>query len=422
MAADHSHSHDVSLAPATRRALIWAVIAVGGLVVVGMLLIGFGTNAESAVENVLLDTTYEAKVTEVRSGPCPGTEPEDGVPCELVTVRLTQGPDDGETRTLSFSIDAPGNPDLGNGDRIVVSYTKGAEPGFEYNFADRQRRPVLFAAGVVFALAVVLLGRARGLAALGGVVVSIAVILQFVLPGILEGHDPLIVAVLGSAAIAYVALYLAHGFNTLTTVALLGTLASLALTVILAATFTALARFSGYASEEALVLGSLAADVDINGLVLAGIVIGALGALDDVTVTQASAVAELRNANPMMSRVQLYIAAVRIGRDHIASTVNTLALAYAGAALPIMLLFVLSKQSLGTVANSEVIATEIIRTLVGSIGLVASVPVTTWLATRVVVGRDAAPPEKRQRWRRAPRSPRTSRSDSTHPGERSFWS
>jgi uncharacterized membrane protein len=193
-----------------------------------------------------------------------------------------------------------------------------------------------------------------------------------------------LVAVLGSAAVAYVALYLAHGFTPLTTVALLGTLAALALTVMLSVIFTAVAHFSGYASEEAIVLGQLAGAVDINGLILAGIVIGALGALDDVTVTQASAVAELRDANPQMSHRALYRSGVRIGRDHIASTVNTLVLAYAGAALPLLLLFVLSQQSLGAVANSEVIAVEIVRTLIGSIGLVAAVPITTWLAARVV--------------------------------------
>ncbi|GIU85761.1 MAG: hypothetical protein KatS3mg009_0276 [Acidimicrobiia bacterium] len=274
----------------------------------------------------------------------------------------------------------------------MLNHVPGAEPGFDYQYADRQRRPVLLAAAVLFALAVVVLGRLRGLAALGGIAVSLVVILQFVLPAILDGHGAVPVAVLGSAAIAYVALYLAHGFSMMTTVALLGTLASLALTVVLSAIFTALGEFSGYASEEAVLLQQLAGGVDVSGLVLGGIVIGALGALDDVTVTQVSAVAELRRANPAMPPGALYRSGLRIGRDHIASTVNTLALAYAGAALPVMLLFVLSQQSLGTVANSEVVATEIVRALVGSVGLVASVPITTWLAARVVAG--GAPPAR----------------------------
>jgi uncharacterized membrane protein len=129
-----------------------------------------------------------------------------------------------------------------------------------------------------------------------------------------------------------------------------------------------------------------AAQIDLAGLLLGGVVIGALGAIDDMTVTQASAVWELRAANPRVSRPSLVRSGLRIGRDHVASTVNTLALAYAGASMPLLILFALSRQSLGVVANSEVIAAEIVRTLVGSIGLVAAVPITTWLAARVAPG------------------------------------
>lgn len=196
----------------------------------------------------------------------------------------------------------------------------------------------------------------------------------------------MLVAIVGASAIAFIALYLAHGFRTMTTVALLGTLGALGLTIALAALFTDLANFSGLATEEALLLRIGDGGFDFTGLLLAGMVIGALGALDDVTVTQASAVSELHATNPDLNRYQLYKAGLRIGRDHIASTVNTLALAYAGAALPLLILLVVSEQSLGTVANSEVIAIEIVTTLVGSIGLVAAVPITTWLATEVVSG------------------------------------
>ncbi|MDZ4826860.1 MAG: YibE/F family protein [Actinomycetota bacterium] len=376
------HTHDVALAPATRRALVAGTIAIGVLVAIAVVGISVRAEVDRSQADFLVGTVYEARVVDIRVEPCEGTT----IDCIGVEVRLTQGPDDGETRTLVFTADSPVTPSLGKGDRIVLSYTEGADEGFEYTYSDRQRRRVLLAAAVVFGVAVVLLGRLRGLAALGGLVVSIGTIMVFVLPAILAGYSPVLVAVLGSAAIAYIALYLAHGLNLLTTVALLGTLAALALTVLLSAVFTALAEFSGFASEEALLLGNLSAGIDMSGLILAGIVIGALGALDDVTITQASAVAELREANPTMSRTAVYASAIRIGRDHIASTVNTLALAYAGAALPLLLLFVLSEQSLGTIANSEVVATEIIRTLVGSIGLVASVPITTWLAARVVAG------------------------------------
>jgi len=406
----HSHGHDVTLSPRARRTVVAATIAIAVVVVGTMLALRAGSDVDAGGSEFLAGDVYEAEVTAERVDACEGTDPAAGIDCVYVDVRLTQGPDDGEARTLTFSVDTPATPDLSAGDRIVLSYSAGAEEGFEYSYADRQRRPVLLGAAIAFALAVVLLGRLRGLAALGGLFVSVVVILEFVLPVILDGHSPVLVAVLGAAAIAYVALYLAHGVNLLTTVALFGTLASLGLTVVLAALFTALAEFSGFASEEALLIGQLATDVDMNGLILGGIVIGALGALDDVTVTQASAVAELRAANPTLSRAALYGAGIRIGRDHVASAVNTLALAYAGAALPILLLFVLSEQSLGTVANSEVIAVEIVRTLVGSIGLVASVPITTWLAARVVAPAGAGEPRG---------GPRPAPGDSD---EESFWS
>jgi uncharacterized membrane protein len=191
------------------------------------------------------------------------------------------------------------------------------------------------------------------------------------------------VAIVGSAAIAYVALYLAHGFNPMTTVALLGALGSLGLTALLAQVFVGLSRLSGFASEEAILVKLSAAQIDASGLVLAGIVIGALGALDDVTVTQASAVWEISAANPNLTARELYRSGIRVGRDHVASVVNTLLLAYAGAAMPLLLFFVISDAAVLDAANEEVVATEIVRTLVGSIGLVCAVPITTWLAARV---------------------------------------
>jgi uncharacterized membrane protein len=243
---------------------------------------------------------------------------------------------------------------------------------------------VLFWLALLFAIAVVLLGRLRGLAALVGLAGTLVLLLLFVLPAIIEGQSPTLVAATGASAIAFLALYLAHGFRPMTTVALLGTIASLLLTVLLASVFVHLASFSGFASEEAFIVNIGAAQIDLAGLILGGVIIGALGAIDDMTVTQASAVSELRTANPEMGKRELTRAGMRIGRDHVASTVNTLFLAYAGASLPLLLLFILTEKPLTDVANSEIVATEIVRTLVGSIGLVASVPITTWLAAHVL--------------------------------------
>lgn len=331
----------------------------------------------------LVSDVYDATVTEVTRGPCPGTRADAGVECATVSVHLDQGPDTGRERVLELP-DSPTTPELSDGDRVVLSYDPNAEPGFEYQYADRQRRPMLLGLAILFALAVIALGRWRGLAALAALGLAIIVLLVFVLPAILDGTSPVLVAVVGSSAIAFLALYLAVGFNPMTTVALLGTLASLACTVALAALFTQLARFSGAVSDEAALVALGSAQISLSDLVLAGIVIGALGALDDVTVTQASAVWELRAAEPSPARVGLLRAGMRIGRDHVGSVVNTLVLAYVGAALPLLLLFTETGQSLGAVANSEVVATEIVRALVGSVGLVLAVPITTALAVWVV--------------------------------------
>jgi uncharacterized membrane protein len=205
-----------------------------------------------------------------------------------------------------------------------------------------------------------------------------------VFPALLTGSAPIAVALTGTSIIAFGVLYLAHGVSERTTVALLGTLASLALTAILAVAFAGAAQLSGLASEDSIALLSFAPELDYRGLLLAAVIIGTLGVLDDVTVTQVSAVWELHHADPGQGRRQLYRSAIRIGRDHIASTVNTLVLAYAAAGLPLMLLLTQSGLAFGDVLTTETIAVEVVQTLVGSIGLVASVPLTTALAAWLV--------------------------------------
>ena len=240
---------------------------------------------------------------------------------------------------------------------------------------------------LLFVVAVILLGRGRGLGALGGLAASLLVLVVFMLPSLLDGNSPLPVALVGASMIAFIALYLAHGFNVASSVALLGTFASLALTGLLAWAFVGAASFTGFTDDSTFFLDALGTGIDARGILLAGIVIGSLGVLDDVTVTQVSAVWELRNSRPDATAAELYAAALRIGRDHISSTVNTLFLAYAGAALPLLLLFSEANQSFSSIATREVVAVEIVRALVGSIGLIASVPITTGLAARVLTTR-----------------------------------
>lgn len=366
-----------------RRALGlgWVPVVLGLVVIVGLVTLWPRTDLDVDSELLgLASQVYRAQVTDVVGAGC-SYAPDS--PCTLVVFELLEGPTPGGVATQEFE-ELPTTPRFEEGDRVVLNYLPESEPAFQYQYSDRERRGLLLGLSAVFALAVVGLGRLRGLAALVGLGLSVMILISFIVPAILEGTDPVLVATVGALAIAMASLYLAHGFTDLTHVALLGATGALTITVVLSSVMTNLASFSGLAGEESLYL-TLFGGIDVAGLLLAGIVLGALGALDDVTVTQASTVWELRRANPALGVGELTAAGLRVGRDHIASTVNTLLLAYAGASIPLLLLFGLSQQSLGTIANSEVVAVEIVRTLVGSIGLVAAVPITTWLAARTVI-------------------------------------
>ncbi|MFJ8645237.1 YibE/F family protein [Streptomyces sp. NPDC093546] len=302
--------------------------------------------------------------------------------CAKATVEVTTGKDKGRTFVEVVQPDSPRQLDEGQG--VVVAYAPDAPRDLQYSVTDVDRRiPVALLAGV-FALAVVAVGRMRGLMALTALALSFLVLTLFILPAILQGSNPLVVAVVGSSAIMLMALYLCHGLTARTSVAVLGTLISLLLIGLLGSAFIGWASLTGNTDDYTGLIHGLYPNIDMSGLLLAGVIIGSLGVLDDVTVTQTSAVWELHQADPSMGPRALYRAGIRIGRDHIASVVNTLVLAYAGAALPLLLLFSIAQSSVGTVANSEIVAQEIVRTLVGSIGLVASVPVTTALAALVV--------------------------------------
>lgn len=372
--------------PARSRRILVGIAAFLAVVTgIGIVLLRPTGERRPSLESLgFVSEVYAGEVIGVEDVPCEG-QPGADVICRRIAFSIEDGPDAGGTAVQEF-VQTPSTPALTEGDRVLLARDPQAPPGFRYRFVDRDRGWLLFWLAAAFAVAVVVLGRLRGLAALAGLAVSVGVLLWFVLPAVLDGRNPLAVAVVGSAAIAFLALYLSHGFTTMTTVALLGTLGALALTAGLASLVVGLARISGFASEEAVVVQIGAANIDLAGIILGGVVIGALGAIDDMTVTQASAVWELRAANPRTSRRSLAAAGLRIGRDHVASTVNTLALAYAGASMPVLLLLVLSRQPIGGLVSGEVLATEILRTLVGSIGLVAAVPLTTWLAAAAVPG------------------------------------
>jgi uncharacterized membrane protein len=379
MAHSHAHGTPAWSSPRIRKVLLLALLPFALATLLGLVLL-WPDDVPAAQPGLgLAQETVQGTVVGIGRAPCdPGSEEL----CTQATVELTSGPDRG-TRVPLLVAAGPGSVEVRDGMKVVLGVEPTAPVELRYRIVDLQRgRPMLLLA-LIFAVAVVGLARWRGLAALGGLAVSLLVLVKFVLPAFLAGASPLPVAVVGAAAIMFVAVFLAHGVTARSAVAVLGTLTSLLLTGVLAAAFVEAGQFTGLATEEAAFLRALYADVDVHGLLLAGVIIGSLGVLDDVTVTQASAVWELRAAQPGMKARELYRAGIRIGRDHIASTVNTLVLAYAGASLPLLLLFTVAGAGAGEVVTSEVVAQEVVRTLVGSIGLVASVPVTTALAAYI---------------------------------------
>ncbi|MQA14758.1 MAG: YibE/F family protein [Pseudonocardiaceae bacterium] len=331
----------------------------------------------------------QGEVTAATAAPC--SIGSTGRPeCIALSIRLDGGPARDSTIEQVLPVE-PSTPQFTVGDQVVLAYA-GGDPTADssYQVRDFQRGPAMSWLVALFAAAVLLLGRWKGLASLAALGVSFAVLIGYLLPAILAGGDPVTVAVLGAGVIMFGTLYLAHGVSAQTSTAVLGTLLSLVLIMVLGAAFTAATSLSGLDAETASLIGMLGSGIDARGLLLAGVIIGALGVLDDVTVTQTSAVWALRRANPDLGAGQLYASALRIGRDHISSAVNTLALAYAGAALPVLLAYSVSGQTFGTLITAQDVAQEVVRTLVGSIGLVAAVPLTTVIAA-LVARRDTVP-------------------------------
>jgi uncharacterized membrane protein len=419
----HAHGEKVEAPPELARRLNLALIPFVVATVVGLILLWPSNDPIEGRGSFVQAERISASVIEVDEHPCADVEVlGDDAICASITVRLDEGEDAGEEVSFEFRSGA-GSRQFEEGDAVWMSANPDPTVGeIQYNFDDLQRRTPLLLLVSLFVVAVVGFSRWRGLAALAALAVTVLVLTRFILPAILEGSDPLMVSVVGAAVIMFAALYMSHGWSTTTTTAVLGTLTSLAITGLLALLFVELTKFTGLASEEAAVLQLSADQINLNGLLLGGIIIGALGVLDDVTVTQASAVWAIHRANPAYGPRALYGSALRIGRDHIASTVNTLVLAYAGASLPLLILLVQSNRSIADVLTGELLAEEIVRTLVGSIGLVASVPITTWLAAWVagssppaengtVEGAPADPQPARPSSWRAPRAERAWRDD-----------
>jgi uncharacterized membrane protein len=345
------------------------------------------------VEAVALDyptatvtgTSQEECAGTVEDRTTDGTIPET-VDCLRVQATVTSGDERG--REISVWATASTTPaDVPAGTRILVEHypASGGDPEV-WAWHDYDRTLPLVTLAVAFALAIVLVARTRGLRALIGLVIAFAVIGVYVLPALLRGENAVVVALSASTLIMAVVLYLAHGLSLRTSTALLGTLAGLAVTAGLGVLASSWARLSGVSSEDSYRLSQLLGEsgtASLRGLFLCGLVLAGLGVLNDVTITQASAVWELRAASPTAGRRELFAGGMRIGRDHIASTVYTIAFAYTGAALPVLLLLEIYQLPLGPTLTSGEFAEEIVRTMVSSIGLVLAIPITTAIAAVV---------------------------------------
>ncbi|MBN1450795.1 MAG: YibE/F family protein [Anaerolineales bacterium] len=274
-----------------------------------------------------------------------------------------------------------GNLYLRPGEEILVTLGKRPDNVLTAYYTEHVRTTPLLWLLAAFVVAILLISRWKGLRSLLSMAFSLWVIISYIIPHILAGEDPLRVSIIGSAILLGVTLYLTYGWNLKTHSAVLGMVFVLVITGTLAYFFVVFTRLSGAGDENALFLiQMLNSRINLRGLLLGGMIIGALGVLDDLVTTQASAVFELHGANPGLGLRGLYNAAMRIGQDHVAATVNTLVLAYAGASLPMLLMFSLGRGDYGYLVNFSFVAEEIVRTLVGSLGLVAAVPLTTAIA------------------------------------------
>jgi uncharacterized membrane protein len=333
-------------------------------------------------------TFQQATVTTVRK-PCPTSGADaQSTTCGTITATITTGPDAGRVETVGVppAVLVSG---LGSGDGVRLMRIPATGAGsVSYAFDDVSRGIPLWVFLGAFVLVVALVARLRGLLALVGLAVGAGVLLWFMLPALLSGSSGMAVALTGSTAIMFVVLYVAHGPSVRTSAALAGTLIGIGITAVIGQAAISGATLSGFSDESSALLSAFATDISFRGLLTCGLVVAGLGVLNDVTITQASAVWELREAGPDLSRRQLFTSAMRIGRDHIASTIYTIVFAYAGSALAVLLLLSLYDRPLGQLLTSEAIAEEIVRTLASAIGLVLAVPITTAIAVLTVAGQD----------------------------------
>ena len=274
-------------------------------------------------------------------------------------------------------------------DQVYIIVNKTPNNVLQAYYVDYKRSTPLAILLGAFVLSILIMGRWKGLGSLVALGISMVMITGYVIPHILAGEDPIKVSLIGSVILLAVTLYLTYGWNLKTHASVLSIMLSLLLTGVLSLLFVTLARLTGYGDENAMYLMQASSiQIDPRGLLLGGMIIGALGVLDDLVTSQSSAVVEIHDANPSLGFQRTFQKAMRVGQDHVAATVNTLVLAYTGASLPLLLIFTLGNGNYTFLINSEFLAEEIVRTLVGSLGLIAAVPISTLIATVLIVFQD----------------------------------
>lgn len=340
--------------------------------------------APGACQSPSTGRTFETSPERAPANPA-GTQDS----CANVIVDLNSGENEG-LRTLLITYGQPGEPELAEGDQIRLAETVDANGELVYTFTDYQRSNTLLIWGLLIAGAIILFAGLRGIRALAGLVITLGVLAIFLLPALVHGGAPLSLAVVAGSTILFLVVLLVHGFNWKSCSALAGTLISLAIAAWLAATAIDTTHLQGLGSEDNLRILLYLPEVSVTGLMLCGFIIGALGVLNDVTISQASTINELSELEPNASPLKLFTGAMKVGRDHISSMVYTLVLTYTGAALPLLLLISVSDRPLIQTLTSDIVATELLRSGVGALALTLAVPITTVIAAYVVPNREIA--------------------------------
>lgn len=306
---------------------------------------------------------------------------------QTVSVRILEGSEKNKEVTAEnggmFTLTEEKKVHLG--DTIILTRLQAPDKKITYRIADTYRLPQILIIVLGFFILVSIIAGKKGIGAILGMLISLAIIVYFIVPQILQGNNPLFISIVGCIAILGLTIFLSHGFSRPTLVALSSTVISLMLSGIFAVLFVGFSRLSGLGSEDIYSLQQgFAGTINFQGLLLGGILIGALGVLDDVTTTQSATVFALFETDHKLTFPKLFQKGMKVGKDHIASVVNTLVLAYAGASIGVFIFLMLAMQQnvqpLWVILNSEVITEEIIRTLAGSMGLVLAVPITTAMA------------------------------------------